>query len=267
MKLVLNLIFLLTMNIAIAATTDTEAVATASERTELSAIAASENVNLETVSVKEAAPAVKTEESKVIAKVDNKKESEIPLNLDAKKSTVGTENTFFKFIMFFAILGTLLTGVWIFLKRNNTKNISRNHNEIKVLAQHYLGPKKSLAVIRVAGESLLVGITDHNVNLIKALSLLDEELPEVTPKDFNKLLTHNENEQMENVKDQFKSSVKTNEKMTKPATYNRSMTKNTKGTNANFSDAKNDMDQEEDEFSIKGIKDIVSSKLKNMRSI
>ena len=131
MKLVLSLIFLLIVNIAIAGTTDTEAVATASERTELSAIAASENINLEASSTKEVTPsvsAVKTEETKAIAKVDNKKESEIPLNLDAKKSTVGTENTFFKFIMFFAILGTLLTGVWIFLKRNNTKN-NKNRNK------------------------------------------------------------------------------------------------------------------------------------------
>lgn len=140
-------------------------------------------------------------------------ENEIPLNLESKKALAGNENGVFKFVLFFSILGTLLTGIWIFIKRINHKNISRNQNEIKVLAQHYLGPKKSVAVIRVAGESLLIGVTDHNVNLIKSLSILDEELPEVTPKEFNKLLT------------------------------------------------------EEDEFSIKGIKDIVSTKLKSMRSI
>ncbi len=140
-------------------------------------------------------------------------ENEIPLNLENKKALAGNENGVFKFVLFFSILGTLLTGIWIFIKKFNHKNISRNQNEIKILAQHYLGPKRSVAVIRVAGESLLIGVTDHNVNLIKALSILDEELPEVTPKEFNKLLT------------------------------------------------------EEDEFSIKGIKDIVSTKLKSMRSI
>ncbi len=140
-------------------------------------------------------------------------ENEIPLNLENKKALVGNENGIFKFVLFFSILGTLLTGLWIFIKKFNHKNISKNNNEIKILAQHYLGPKKSIAVIRVAGESLLIGITDHNVNLIKALSILDEELPEVTPKEFSKLLT------------------------------------------------------EDDEFSIKGIKDIVSTKLKSMRSI
>lgn len=143
-----------------------------------------------------------------------KAENEIPLNLESKKGPAASESPFYKFILFFSILGILLTGAWILLKKFNTKNISRNQNEIKVLAQHFLGPKKSLVVVRVAGESILIGVTENNINLIKALSLLDEELPEVTPGNFKELIN-----------------------------------------------------AEEEEFSIKGIKDIVSTKLKNMRSI
>ncbi len=60
---------------------------------------------------------------------------------------------------------------------------------LKILSQHYLGPKKSLAIVRVAGESILIGVTDQNISMIKALSLLDDELPNVLPKNFEDALT------------------------------------------------------------------------------
>ena len=60
-----------------------------------------------------------------------------------------------------------------------------SNKKIKILTQHHLGPKKSLAIIRVAGESLLIGVTDHSINLIKPLSLLDEEVPLETSSQFS----------------------------------------------------------------------------------
>lgn len=193
----------------------------------------------------------------------NKSEEEIPLNLENKKNAVANESPFFKFIFFVGILGTLLAGAWVLVKKYNTKNISKNHNEIKILAQHYLGPKKSLAVVRVAGESILVGITDNNINLIKSLALLDEEIPEVTPSEFNKLLKAEESLPTENVKDQVQVSAKVQASTTKTATYNRAAGK----VAVDKTRLTESVDSDEDEFSIKGIKDIVSSKLKNMRSI
>ena len=56
--------------------------------------------------------------------------------------------------------------------------------QIKVLSQHYLGPKKSLVIVRVAGESILVGVTDSNISMIKSLALIDDEVPVETPKNF-----------------------------------------------------------------------------------
>lgn len=195
-------------------------------------------------------------------KIASKKEDEIPLNLESKKATSGNESPFFKFMLFVGILGTLLAGAWIALKKYNTKNISRNHNQIKILAQHYLGPKKSLAVVRVAGESILVGITDSNINMIKSLALLDEEIPEVTPNDFNNLIEKDEDLGASHVKDQVKMSAKSSPARTTNNTYSRTAVKNSTKVSAN-----ENIDAEDDEFSIKGIKDIVSSKLKNMRSI
>lgn len=72
----------------------------------------------------------------------------------------------------------LMIGGFVLMRRWVRKKVGKGSPlQIKIIGQHYLGPKKSLAVVRVAGESILIGITDHNISCIKALSLLDEELP------------------------------------------------------------------------------------------
>jgi flagellar protein FliO/FliZ len=37
----------------------------------------------------------------------------------------------------------------------------------------------------VAGESLLIGVTENNINLIKALALIDDEVPAHLPNHFD----------------------------------------------------------------------------------
>jgi hypothetical protein len=37
---------------------------------------------------------------------------------------------------------------------------------IEVVATHYLGPKKSIQVVRVAGRTLVLGVSDGSINLI-----------------------------------------------------------------------------------------------------
>lgn len=174
----------------------------------------------------------------------NTKESEIPLSLEATKKVSAGESTYFRMIMIVALLGILACGTWIFIRKAKTQNIKRNKNEIKILAQHYLGPKKSLAVVRVAGESILVGITDAHINMIKTLSLLDDELPEVTSQNFQSELDNRMTEETTQAKE--------------APTYSRRAQVNSKS---------NVTDDEMEEFSIRGIKDLVSTKLKNMRSI
>ena len=61
----------------------------------------------------------------------------------------------------------------------------KQHHQIKVLTQYALGPKKSLAIIRVAGESILIGVTEQNISMIKSLSLIDDELPDMAPQHFD----------------------------------------------------------------------------------
>ncbi|MCM2280820.1 MAG: flagellar biosynthetic protein FliO [Bdellovibrionaceae bacterium] len=84
------------------------------------------------------------------------------------------------------LLGLSVTiGLKKYTRRGNQKDTT---TKIKILTQHHLGAKKSIAIIQVAGESILVGITDHSITMLKTLSLLDEEIPEETPRDFNSAL-------------------------------------------------------------------------------
>lgn len=152
-------------------------------------------------------------------------ETEIPINITEKKVEASSESGFGRIMISLGVL--LMTGIGIFLyMRKYVKPSAHKNQQIKVLTQHYLGPKKSLAIIRVAGESILIGVTDHNISMIKSLSLLDEEIPEFSEKDFSAALE-----------------------------------KSNQRTHAN----RKDMDLED--FSMKGIRDIVSKKLSQMRTL
>lgn len=121
---------------------------------------------------------------------ENKKETEIPV-LAAKTSDASAKqsSSTSRVILSLGLVLGLLFGFSVFLKKFLRKSPLKKNSQIKVLTQHYLGPKKSLAIIRVAGESMLIGVTDNNINLIKTLALLDEEIPEsIQPRDFAKSL-------------------------------------------------------------------------------
>ncbi|MNJ99874.1 Flagellar biosynthesis protein, FliO [compost metagenome] len=187
----------------------------------------SEQAPAATAAVNEEAIAVKTEEKAV----DNRKESEIPLNLEAKKNAGADGGSFFRILLSLSLLGVVGTGAFIFLRKYSVPKALKHQTQIKVLQQHFLGPKKSLAIVRVAGESILIGVTDHNISMIKSLSLLDDEVPEETPQNFDSMIEDFEDEE---IPKKTKRSAK-------------------------------DIDTDE-EFAISGIKDIVSKRLKGMRS-
>jgi flagellar biogenesis protein FliO len=48
--------------------------------------------------------------------------------------------------------------------------------QVDVLATHHLGPKKSLSVVKIAGRTLVLGVTDESINLITQLD--DDVTPE-----------------------------------------------------------------------------------------
>lgn len=154
-------------------------------------------------------------------------ENEIPLNFEKEKKSANAENPLFKLLLSVSVIGVIATGAVIFIRKYSLPKQAKFQTPIKVLQQHYLGPKKSLAIVRVAGESILIGITDHNISHIKTLSLLDEELPEVAPTQFEGVL---------------------------------------KGMDADKTIQEDELSDQED-FAISKVRDVVSKRLKNMRSL
>ncbi len=115
----------------------------------------------------------------------NLKETEIPVlaNFGAKKEAIASP--WARIILSFLTIGALATGLILFSRWYNRRTKgTKDTNKIKILTQHFLGPKKSLAIVRVAGETILIGITDQNISMLKSLALLDDEIPESTPTHF-----------------------------------------------------------------------------------
>ncbi|MCC2677564.1 MAG: polar flagellar assembly protein FliO [Pseudobdellovibrio sp.] len=116
-------------------------------------------------------------------------EDQIPLNIETAKKPAEGGSTTAKALMSMVIILILTGSGYYFVRRYKFSNtINKSNMQIKVLSQHYLGPKKSLAIIHVAGESILVGVTDHNISMIKSLSLIDDEVPAGVPNHFGQAL-------------------------------------------------------------------------------
>ncbi|MFN7904856.1 MAG: flagellar biosynthetic protein FliO [Pseudobdellovibrionaceae bacterium] len=152
-------------------------------------------------------------------------ESQIPVNISEKKAMASADSGLNRVLISLGILLLAGFGVFFYLKRY-VKPTAAKQQQIKVLTQHHLGPKKSLVIVRVAGESMLIGVTDQNISMIKSLALLDEEIPEFSEKDFSSALEK---------------------------------------SNQRSHATRKDMDL--DDFSMKGIRDIVTKKLSNMRTL
>ena len=135
-------------------------------------------------------------------------EDQIPLKIEAAQKSAGSESAGQKTILTLALVGIMLGVGYYFLKKKMFINKPGQSNmQIKILSQHFLGPKKSLAIIRVAGESMLIGVTDQNISMLKTLSLLDDELPAVLPQDFDEtMITKAEND--DKIEEEF-TDVKT----------------------------------------------------------
>lgn len=232
MRFLLSLLFIVSVS---AAHANEEAASPAADQ---AAAALVNPASAEAEALTDAAATTETSSS-AVPKIDNRKESEIPLNLEGKKKASEDGSSVFRIVMSLAVLGVVGTGAFIFLRKYSVPKSAKHQTQIKVLQQHYLGPKKSLAIVRVAGESILIGVTDHNISMIKSLSLLDDEVPDEAPQSFGKVLGSNA------------ASFDEDEVEEEVPVRRRAKSK--------------DLDSDE-EFAISGIKDIVSKRLKGMRS-
>lgn len=214
----------------------------ASEKvTEKSTEKASSNQNLESkenVSIES-----KTLDSKIeTQKAETLKESDYKLNVDTNKNQSIKETSVYRLLASFGLVFVILAmSVWGLRNWSKKRGVQNNAMKIRVLTQHFLGPKKSLAIIQVAGESILIGVTDHNISMLKTLALIDDEIPANEPNKFDSALYDFEEEEGE-IQKHFSQNSR----------------------------AKNSPDEEPDHYALKGIseiRDVVSKRLKGMRSL
>ncbi|MCJ8277910.1 MAG: flagellar biosynthetic protein FliO [Bdellovibrionales bacterium] len=123
-------------------------------------------------------------EKELLASIE---ESEIPLNLKKeskiKKSSLSPLNK-----MMISIVGLLFIAgaVFVWVQKSGKKaGFSSVAKNINILAKKPIGPKKDLMLLQLAGETLLLGVTDQNINHLKTLSLLEDELPAFTNPKFS----------------------------------------------------------------------------------
>jgi flagellar protein FliO/FliZ len=167
-------------------------------------------------------------------------EDQIPLSIGATKKAAESASGTTKALMSMLIVLVLIASTYYFVRRYKFSNtINKSNTRIQVLSQHFLGPKKSLAIIHVAGESILVGITDQNISMIKSLSLIDDEVPADTPNSFGQTMSQ--------VETDAAGAVQT------------VRTKQVAQANKAF--------ELDEEFSFANVTDSVSKKIKSMRSI
>ena len=145
---------------------------------------------------------------------DTKDEKEIPLaTINAKASESGI-SSIGRIAAGMATVLFLLASVYFVNKKLGQKRAGApfSHDSIKVVSQKYLGPKRQLTLVRVSGEYLLLGVTDHNISLIKQLAIVDDEIPDLEPQNFKsavKKITQHSDEmdsQVQEVEDTFSVS-------------------------------------------------------------
>jgi flagellar protein FliO/FliZ len=116
----------------------------------------------------------------------NLSEEKIPIQLGSSNiEKTGTDPLKRLVLTIFLLFATIAISILFLRRAKKSKSGTTNDKTIKVLASHYLGPKRSMALVSVAGETMLVGITEQNISLIKSLALLEEEIPTHTSKSFS----------------------------------------------------------------------------------
>jgi flagellar protein FliO/FliZ len=117
------------------------------------------------------------------------KESEIPVFLTSKKTEKSDSQILWRLVASIGVIVVVAGGMMYAGKRwTRHKDKGGQKARIEIMHQLHLGPRRSVALIRISGETMLIGITDHNVNMLKSISLIDDELEHIANKDFNGFL-------------------------------------------------------------------------------
>jgi flagellar biogenesis protein FliO len=156
-----------------------------------------------------------------------------PAAVTAHAPTTGSHLWGRMVLSLFIALSIFGGGVYAYRRWPGSKKISQRSRMVEVLTQHHFGPRRSVAVVRVAGESVLIGLTDTSITFLKNLSLLDDDVPQDTREAQATL----KNAAANKFQETFTGKVKA------------------------------ESISREDEFSMQGLKDFIGNRLKDMKEI
>lgn len=129
------------------------------------------------------------EENKPTISKRIEKESEIPAFRGKVKEKESSSSPWTRLILGAGVVLTLALGLLVGAKRFAKKRLAPNSKiKLDIVSQKAISPKQNLLVVRVAGEHILIGATDHSINMIKGVSLIDDETEDQLPQDFNNFL-------------------------------------------------------------------------------
>lgn len=119
----------------------------------------------------------------------SKKEEQIPAFHEAHSKVDKPQSLWGRLVLSLVVVIAVAGGLILAVRRwSKAKNTVGTNAKVKINHQLHLGPKKSIALIEVAGEHLLIGITDNNISLLKTLSIINDEIPEQVPHNFEDVL-------------------------------------------------------------------------------
>ena len=88
------------------------------------------------------------------------------------------------------ILGGLYMGIWALKRFGKLTALGGRlaRSGVAVEGQFHLGPKKSLVVVRFLNKRLLLGVTDHQINLLTEMEAEHDPTNESSASDFKAIL-------------------------------------------------------------------------------
>jgi len=135
-----------------------------------------------------------------VAKVADEASTPVLTKIEKNTQDSTSDSTLFRMIAGLAVVACMGAGALFYIRRKATiGSLKKDGTEIRLVSQHHLGPRKSIAVVKVAGESVLIGVTDQQITLLKTLTLLDDE-----NDSFEDLLDQSALEESEGILDQFR---------------------------------------------------------------
>jgi len=155
------------------------------------AVDSSENtaVNVEPETIPEVKIAKTAKETTAEKSSTEQKESQIPAFRGSVEEEKESSSPWMRMLLGAAVVIGLSVGLLIFAKKYaKKKNPSSSKVALDIISQRALSPKQNLVVVRIAGEHILLGATDHSINFIKSVSLIDDEVDGGLPQDFNNFL-------------------------------------------------------------------------------